>query len=92
MYKIIENPHIMTQAEIDAAYTGYWIYVVKANITRHGELLSGMPVVLGSYQFEGVEEGIYKKYDGSEYRRRLSLNLLPLDNTIVSVYGMELKR
>jgi len=90
MYKILENPRIMTREEIDSTYNGHWVYVVKADLNKHGELITGMPVVLGQYQFESVEEGIYDKYDGNEYSRWLSYDLLPLDEfTIVSVYGVD---
>lgn len=88
MYEIIENPRIMTREEIRNQYTGKWVYVVKANITQHGELIEGMPVVLGEYQFDGVDEGIYEQWDTPEYEERLSYMLIPAGNCIASVYGM----
>jgi hypothetical protein len=89
MYKIIENPRMMTQEEIVSAYNGKWIYVVKANFTPHGKLIEGMPVVLGEFQFDGVREGIYDQYDSEEYKERYSYTLLPNNGTISSVFGME---
>jgi hypothetical protein len=90
MHKIIENPRVMTKAEIDNAYRGKWVYVVKANINPHGRLIEGMPVVLGEFQFDGVEEGIYEQFKKTEYEERLSYTLLPNDDTISSVFGASL--
>jgi hypothetical protein len=89
MYQIIENPKMMSKKEIRDAYYGKWVFVVKANITRHGELIEGMPIILGDYQFEGIEDGIYDKYKGEEYESTLSHMLIPHNNTISSVFGME---
>jgi len=89
MYQIVESPKMMTSDEIDETFIGKWVYIVNANITRHGELIEGMPVIVGDYQFEGIEEGIYEKYKTSEYDKTLSYSLLSLDNTIVSVYGVQ---
>ena len=89
MYQIVENPKMMTSNEIDVTFMGKWVYIVNADITRHGELIKGIPVVIGDYQFEGIEEGIYEKYKTSEYAKTLSYSLLSLDNTIVSVYGVQ---
>ena len=90
MYEIINNPKIMTKAEIDKTYNGKWVYIVKADINKHGTLITGMPVVIGDYQFEGVDEdrSIYDKYDSKEFEKRLSYPLYSLEN-FVSVYTME---
>jgi hypothetical protein len=88
MYKIIENPNMMSKAEIDRDYKGKWVYIVKANVDVHGTLVEGMPVVISDYQFAGVEEGIYKQFDSDEYGRDLSYTLLPYDNSISSVFGV----
>jgi len=88
-YQIIENPKMMTREEIIAAYTGKWVYVVKADIDEHGALIEGMPVVLGEYQFAGVEDGIYEQFDRDEYGRDLSYTLLPTGYVVSSVFGME---
>jgi hypothetical protein len=79
---------MMTKEEIDRTYDGRWVYVVKANIDNHGWLSEGMPVVLGEFQYAGVEEGIYNQYDSPEYEKRLSYTLLPNDNAISSVFGV----
>jgi hypothetical protein len=88
LYKIIENPVKMTKDEIDHTYKGMWVYIVKANIDKHGWLIEGMPVVLGEFQYDGVEEGIYEQYRKKEYEERLSYTLLPNDDTISSVFGV----
>ena len=80
---------MMTSDEIDTTFMGKWVFIVNVDITRHGELIEGIPVVIGDYQFEGVEEGIYEKYKEAKYGRTLSYTLLSLDNTIVSVYGVQ---
>ena len=89
MYQIIENPKMMSSDDIDNTFMGKWVFIVNANITRHGELIEGIPVIIGDYQFEGIEDGIYEKYKASEYDKTLSYSLLSLDNTIVSVYGVQ---
>ena len=92
MYKIITNPCIMTKAEIDVKYNGNWVYIVKANIDKHGTLLKGMPVVIGEFQFAGIDEdeSIYSQFDGTEYGKKLSYTLLPNDDSIGSVFGVML--
>ena len=88
MYQIIENPKVMSKEEIEQKYSGYWVYIVQANINPHGTLIEGMPVVLGEYQFDGVEEGIYERFDLPKYGRRLSYTLVPHGNMISSVFGV----
>ena len=91
MYEVIKDPKIMTKAEIDKAYDGKWVYIVNADIDKHGTFFFGMPVVIGDYQFEGVDEdrSIYDKYDSKEYEKRLSYPLYSLENYITSVYAVE---
>ena len=66
---------------------GVIICIVNANIDTHGTLVEGVPVVIGEYQFDGVDEGIYAQFDSMEYGRDLSYTLLPHDDTISSVFG-----
>jgi hypothetical protein len=63
--------------EIRRLYKRYWVYLVKAKIGEHGELLSGIPVVIGAMAADGVEDGIYDRYRSEEYDVRADLNLLP---------------
>jgi len=88
VYEIIKSPRMMTKDEIIQAYDGNWVYIVNADIDAHGTLIKGMPVVLGEFQFAGVEEGIYKQFNSDEYGRTLSYTLLPLNNTITSVFAV----
>jgi len=90
MYEIIENPKMMTKAEIDKTYDGKWVYIVKADINKHGTLITGMPVVIGDYQFEGVDEdrSIYDQFDSEEYGKHFSYSLCSLENFITSVYAV----
>ncbi|MDR0221870.1 MAG: hypothetical protein LBI54_10775 [Lachnospiraceae bacterium] len=87
MYKVIENPIMMSRDEIDSIYKGKWVYIVNAIITPQGKFIEGMPVVLGEFQYDGVEEGIYERYKTKEYEERLSYTLLPNHSTISSVFG-----
>ena len=89
MYQILENPIMMSGEEIEEMFDGKWVYVVKANITRHGELMEGMPVVVADSPFEGTELGIYEQYRKPEYEERLDHNLKHYDPFIPSVFSVE---
>ena len=89
MYQVIDNPTVMTETEIREAFDGKWVYVVKAEITRHGELLSGMPVVIADTPFEGNDDGIYEQYDSKEYVKRLAHDMVPYEPFIPSIFAVE---
>jgi len=89
MYQIVENPKMMIKEEIDKEFDGKWVYVVKANVTRHGELLEGMPVIVADSPYEGTEDGIYKMYRKSEYEERLDYNLKHYEPFISSNFAVE---
>ena len=76
-YKLLDHSDALSIDEIKQLYNGYWVYIVKAKFGEHGELLSGVPVVIGTMAADGVEDGIYKKYRSDEYEIRTDLNLLP---------------
>jgi hypothetical protein len=84
VYEILENPKMMSKADIVAEYRGKWVYIVKANVDAHGTLIEGMPVVTGEWQFDGVEDGIYNQFDGEQWGDDLSYSLIPQGNTIDS--------
>lgn len=44
-----------------------------------------MPVVLGDYQFEGVDDGIYAQFDAEEYGKDLSYTLLSQEVVVCSL-------
>jgi len=79
----------MTEAEIREAYDGKWVYIVKADITRHGELLTGMPVVIADEPYEGREDGIYMQYRKPEFEQRYGRNMNHYEPFISSVFSVE---
>ena len=89
MYQVVENPIMMTEIEIREAYDGKWVYIVKAEITRHGELLSGMPVVVADNPYEGREDGIYMQYRKPEYEQRYGCDMNHYEPFISSVFSVE---
>jgi len=89
MYQVIECPAVMTESEIREAYDGKWVYIVKAEITRHGELLSGIPVVVADTPYEGNDDGIYEQYDTVEYERRYGRDMNHYEPFISSVFSVE---
>ena len=76
-YKLVEHAEPLKADEIKRLYNGHWVFVVKAKVGDYGELLSGIPVVIGAMSADGVEDGIYEKYRSEEYEERFHLNLLP---------------
>lgn len=76
-YKILDHVEPLPIEEIEEMYKGYWVYLVKAKIGEFGEVLSGIPVIIGNTTADGVEDGIYDKYRTEEYEVRAELNLLP---------------
>jgi hypothetical protein len=76
-YRLLDHAEPLHIDEIRRLYKGYWVYVVKARLGEHGELLSGIPVVVGAMAADGAEDGIYEKYRSEEYDVRTDLNLLP---------------
>ena len=76
-YKLLNHADPLSIEEIERLYEGYWVYIVKAKFGEYGELLSGIPVVIGERAANGAEEGIYEKFRSEEYNIRADLNLLP---------------
>ena len=76
-YRLLDHTEPLPIEEIRRLYKGYWIYIVKAKIGEYGDILSGIPVVIGATPADGVEDGIYEKYRVDEYNIRADLNLLP---------------
>lgn len=76
-YEILNHIEPMSINEIRQLYKGYWIYLVKAKLGERGEILSGVPVIIGQTTADGAEDGIYAKYRSDEYDIRIELNLLP---------------
>ena len=78
-YRLLDHTEPMPIAEIKKLYEGYWVYLVKAKLTKEfgGDMVSGIPVIIGKTPFDGVEDGIYDKYKSDEFNQRGDLNLLP---------------
>ena len=76
-YKILDHTEPLPIDEIRRLYTGYYVYIVNAKIGSHGEILSGIPVIIGNTTADGAEDGIYFKYRAEEYVERVELNMLP---------------
>jgi hypothetical protein len=84
-YRLLEHVEPLHIDEIRRLYEGYWVYLVKATFGEFGELLSGVPVVIGSMAADGAEDGIYEMFKAEEYDVRADLNLLPNKGFISSL-------
>ena len=86
-YKLLDHTEPMSEDEIRELYKGYWVYIVKAKYSKEiaGELITGIPVVIGKVPYDGVDDGIYEKYRGDEYNKRLGMSLLPNTGFISSL-------
>ena len=89
MYKIIDNPVMMSKDEIEKEFDGKWIYIVKAEFTIGKRLVKGMPVIVADSPFEGQDEEIYKKYRTPEYDARYARDLCHYEPSIPSVFSVE---
>lgn len=67
MVEIVENPVMMTYEEMESEYDGKWVYAVNCELTPGDRLISGTPVIVADMQYEGVDTGIYDRYDTDEY-------------------------
>ena len=76
-YKILDHTEPLPIDEIRRLYTGYWVYIVNAEIGNHGEIISGIPVIIGNTTADGADDGIYAKYRADIYNERCQLNMLP---------------
>ena len=85
MVQLIENPVMMSYNEMKSAFDGKWIYVVNCEFTPGDRLIRGIPVIIADMQFEGVDTGIYDKYDSDEYGITLSKSFLDTFGLIRSI-------
>ena len=85
MVRILENPVMMSRDEMASRFDGKWIYVVNCEYTPGDRLIRGIPVVEADMQFEGVDSGIYNKYDADEYGSTLSESFLDTFGLIRSI-------
>ena len=66
-YKFVKHTEPLTRPQIKALYDGYWVFIVNARFTETKGFIDGIPAVVGEIPFDGVEDGIYDKYDKPEY-------------------------
>jgi len=66
-YQFVNHDEPLSIKEVREMYEGYWVFFVNAQFSESMELLSGKPVIIGSRQYDGVDDGIYEKYDSPEY-------------------------
>ena len=66
-YLELDHKEPMTVDEINTLYNGYWVYVVNAEFYNGLKLKKGIPVIIANNPFEGVDDGIYEKYDSPKY-------------------------
>lgn len=78
MVQIIENPMMMTYEEMESEYDGKWVYVVNCDFSPGNRMIKGIPVIIADMQYEGVDEGIYDKYDTEEYGMKCAKNFLDM--------------
>ena len=84
-YALLNHKEAMSVEDIRKMYRGFWVYVVKAKLSHDGQLLTGIPVVIGEYAFAGAEDGIYDVYKSEEYNERTELILFLPDGFIASL-------
>ena len=75
-YQLVSHPAPISKPEIEQLYDGYWVYIVNAKTTETGRLLEGVPVIIGTMPYDGVEYGIYEQYKTDEYIERVGISLL----------------
>ena len=85
-YKLLNHAKPMPVEEIEKMYNGYWVYVVCAKFSESRELISGIPVILGTRSYDGGADGIYEKYRKKEYEERVGLPLFQNDGFIASLH------
>ena len=66
-YLELNHTKPLTIDEIRKLYDGFWVFVVKAELTEERELIKGIPAVIGTMAYAGSEDDIYDKYDKPEY-------------------------
>ena len=77
MYKIIDEKKRkrMTLEEIENEFDEMWVYTVNCNMNSNNKIIDAIPVIIGDAIFEGVQDGIYDKFDEEKYVPRCDINL-----------------
>ena len=86
-YKLLDHNEPMPLADIKKLYKGYWVFIVNAKFseTIGGDLLSGIPVIIGSMPYDGAFDGIYEQYKSEVYEASVGISLLPNNGFISSL-------
>ena len=87
-YRFVEHTEPLTRQEIEMQYDGYWVFIVNARFTETNGFIDGIPVIIGKIPYDGVEDGIYDKYDGEEYGNQCDM-VLTHDSFISSLFADE---
>ena len=58
-YKLLDHTKPLPIGEVERLYKGYWVFIVNVERsepteTSRGELLGGIPVIIGSVPYDGV--------------------------------------
>ena len=84
-YRILSHDTPLPLAEIKQLYKGYWVFLVRAELDEFNGIISGIPVVVGTSQYDGAEDGIYEKYNADEFATQVDMSLLPNKGFISSL-------
>ena len=84
-YKVLDHTEPLSNAEIRRLYDGYWVFIANAKLTETYGLIEGIPVVIGTVPFDGVDDGIYKKYRSEEYGTCCDMSLRHSRNFVSSL-------
>ena len=82
----IENPVYMTAEEIEAAYDGKWVFIVRAKHSPHMKFLGGEPVVVADGIFEGQADGFYEEFMAEDYAPRADRDYTELAPELLNAF------
>jgi hypothetical protein len=87
MYEVLENPEMMEYEEISRQFDGKWVLVTNCEMSPGNSLIRGIPRVIADEQAEGVDAGIFRKYDDWElYGMSCSLPLFKFNYMIPTIF------
>ena len=74
-YRLLDHKEPIPMSEIRRLYDGFWVFITKAVFKETGGVIEGIPVIIGSVPYDGVEDGIYEKYKSDEYAECIGKSL-----------------
>jgi hypothetical protein len=91
MYKIIPNNEQSeySYTQLREQFNGKWLYLVHAEFSDSHGLIKATPVVVADSELEGIEEGIYKPYQSSDFGRKADADFTNMCMAIPSVLWSE---